>query len=48
MTTKKFGEERVYLVYISTLLFIMKGSQDRNSSKAEPGGRGWKQKLMQR
>jgi hypothetical protein len=28
------GEERVYLAYTSTLLFITKGSQDRNSNRA--------------
>jgi hypothetical protein len=27
------GEERVYLAYISTSLFITEGSQDRNSSR---------------
>ena len=28
---KQGGEERVYLTYTSKLLFIIKGSQDRNS-----------------
>jgi hypothetical protein len=32
MTTKQVGEERVYSAYISTLLFITKGSQDWNSN----------------
>ena len=32
------GEERVYSAYTSTLLFITKGSQDRNSNKQGPGG----------
>jgi hypothetical protein len=31
MTKKQVGEERVYSAYISTLLFITKGSQDWNS-----------------
>jgi hypothetical protein len=31
MTKKQVGEERVYLAYTSILLFITKGSQDRNS-----------------
>jgi hypothetical protein len=31
MTKKQVGEERVYSVYTSTLLFTTKGSQDRNS-----------------
>jgi hypothetical protein len=39
MTTKQDGEERVYSVYISKLLFITKGSQDLNSSKS--GSRSW-------
>ena len=42
MTKKKVGEERVYLT--STLLFITKGSQDRNSNKAGT----WRQESMQR
>ena len=33
------GEERVYSVYSSTLLFITKGSQDWNSSRS--GSRSW-------
>ena len=44
MTKKQVGEERVYSAYISTLLFITKGSQDRNSSRAGT----WRQELMQR
>ena len=31
MTKEQPGEESVYLVYSSTLLFITKGSQDRHS-----------------
>jgi hypothetical protein len=31
MTKKQVGEERAYSAYISTLLFITKGSQDWNS-----------------
>jgi hypothetical protein len=42
MTKKQVGEERVYSAYISTLLLIIKGSQDWNSSKDR------KQELMQR
>ena len=34
MTKQQVGEERVYWAYTSTLLFITKESQDRNSSKA--------------
>jgi hypothetical protein len=30
MTKKQLGEERVYSAYISTLLFIIKGSQGWN------------------
>jgi hypothetical protein len=44
MTKKQVGEERVYLAYTSTLLFITKGSQDRNSHRAGT----WRQELMQR
>jgi hypothetical protein len=33
MTKKQVGEERVYSAYISTLLFIIKESEDWNSSK---------------
>jgi hypothetical protein len=44
MTKKQVGEERVYSAYISTLLFITKGSQDRNSHRAGT----WRQELMQR
>jgi hypothetical protein len=39
MTEKQVGEERVYLAYTSTLLFITKGSQDWNSSRS--GSRSW-------
>jgi hypothetical protein len=44
MTKKKVREERVYSVYTSTLLFITKGSQNRNSHRAGT----WRQELMQR
>jgi hypothetical protein len=44
MTKKQVGEERVYSAYTSTLLFITKESQDRNSHRAG----AWRQKLMQR
>jgi hypothetical protein len=39
MTKMQVGEERVYSAYTSTLLFITKGSQDRNSSRS--GSRSW-------
>ena len=42
MTKKQFGEERIYSDY--TLLFITKGSQDRNSNRAGT----WRQALMHR
>jgi hypothetical protein len=44
MTKKQAGEERVYSVYTSTLLFITKGNQDRNSPRAGTQ----RQELMQR
>ena len=44
MTKKQVGEERVYSAYTSMLLFITKGSQDRNSHRAGT----WRQELMQR
>jgi hypothetical protein len=34
MTKKQLGEESVYLAYTCTLLFITKGSQDRNSNRS--------------
>jgi hypothetical protein len=34
MTKKQAGEERVYSAYTSMLLFITKGSQDRNSGRS--------------
>ena len=34
MTKEQGGEERVYLAYTSTSLFIIKESQDRNSNRA--------------
>jgi hypothetical protein len=44
MAKKPVAEERVCSAYASTLLFIIKGSQDRNSNRAET----WRQELMQR
>jgi hypothetical protein len=44
MTKKHVGEGRVYSAYTSTLLFITKGSQNRNSHRAGT----WGQELMQR
>jgi hypothetical protein len=44
MTKKQVGEERIYSAHISTLLFITKGSQDRNLHRAGT----WRQELMQR
>jgi hypothetical protein len=38
VTKKPVGEGRVYLAYTSVLLFIIKESQGRNSSRADPGG----------
>jgi hypothetical protein len=34
MTKKQVEDERVYLAYIFTSLFIIKESKDRNSSRA--------------
>jgi hypothetical protein len=39
MTRKQVGEERVCSAYTSTLLFITKGNQDRNSNRPELGDR---------
>jgi hypothetical protein len=44
MTKKQVGEKRVYSPYTSILLFITKGSQDRNPHRAGT----WRQELMQR
>jgi hypothetical protein len=44
MTKKQVGRKRVYAAYISTLLFITKGSQDWNSSRTGT----WRQELAQR
>ena len=44
MTKMQVGEERVYSTYTSTLLFITKGSQDRNSHRVGT----WKQVLIHR
>jgi hypothetical protein len=45
MTKKQIGEERIYSPYISTLLFITKGSRDWNSSRSKSRnwcrGHGW-------
>ena len=41
---KQLGEERVYLTYSSTSLFIIERSQDRSSHKEGT----WTQELMQR
>ena len=34
MTKKQVGEERVYSVYPTILLFIIEGNQDRNSTNS--------------
>jgi hypothetical protein len=39
MTKKQVGEERVYLAYTSTLLFITKGCQNWNTNRS--GSRSW-------
>jgi hypothetical protein len=44
MTKEQVGEERVYLAYISILLFIIEGSQNKNLNRAG----SWRQDLMQR
>jgi hypothetical protein len=44
MTKKQVGEEKIYLAYTSTLLFITKGGQDRSSHRVGT----WRQELMQR
>lgn len=44
MTKRQVEEERVYLAFTSTLLFITEGSQERNLRRAE----GWREELMQR
>jgi hypothetical protein len=44
MTEKQVGEERVNSAYTSILLFIIEGSQDRNSNRAGT----WRQELMKR
>ena len=41
---KQIGEETVYFSYISRSLFIIEGSQDRNSNRAGT----WRQELMKR
>jgi hypothetical protein len=42
MTKKQVGEKKVYSAYTSTLLFITKGSQDRNSHRVAT----WRQEWM--
>ena len=44
MTKKHVRVERIYSAYTSTLLYVTKGSQDRNSHRA----RTWRQDLMQK
>jgi hypothetical protein len=44
MTKKQVEEEKVYSAYTSILLFITKGSQDRNSHRAGT----WRRELRQR
>jgi hypothetical protein len=44
MIKKQVVEKKVYSAYTSTLLFITKGSHDRNSNRAGT----WRQELMQR
>jgi hypothetical protein len=44
MTKKEIGKERIYSAYISTLLFITEGSQDKNSHRAGT----WREELIQR
>jgi hypothetical protein len=41
---KQLEEERVYWIYISMSLFVVAGSQDRESNMAET----WRRELMQR
>lgn len=41
---KEVGEERVHLVYTFSLLYITKGSQDRNISRIET----WSKEQMQK
>jgi hypothetical protein len=40
----QLGEERVYLAYTSSLLFISEETQDRNLNRAGT----WRQELMQK
>ena len=35
LSKKQVGKEMIYLTYISTLLFIAKGNQKRNSNSAK-------------
>jgi hypothetical protein len=44
MTKKQVGEKRIYSAYTFTLLFITKGSQDRNFHWIG----AWRQEWMQR
>jgi len=41
LTKKQVGEEKVYSSYTSTLLFITKGSQDRNSHRVGSWSQEW-------
>jgi hypothetical protein len=43
MTIKQLEEERVYSAYTSTLLFISKGNQVRNSNRAGT----WRQEVQE-
>jgi hypothetical protein len=36
---KQVKQERIFLAYASTSLFITEGSQDKNSKRQEPGDR---------
>ena len=45
---KHFGEERVYLAYISTSLFIIEGNQGRNSERQELADRNWNRNSEER
>ena len=44
MTKKQVGEERIYSAYSSTLLFITKGSQDKDSTRWRTLKAEWIQK----
>lgn len=40
MTKSQIREKSVYLAGTSKLMFIIKGSQDRNTNRQDPGGVG--------